>query len=129
MKDGYCYWWLRDTTNRKNDANRAKSIYAEFCPDWTDQQYIEAEILVSGIEYATLMTTDYSVPIETRITGALESIMNIYNVPVDIRKQKINKVLSMNYRNLGRDILKDFKQYVNDTNEQTFEALLGSANK
>ena len=21
-KNGYCYWWLRDTTNRKNDANR-----------------------------------------------------------------------------------------------------------
>lgn len=24
MKDGYCYWWLRDTTNRKNDANRVE---------------------------------------------------------------------------------------------------------
>lgn len=24
LKDGYCYWWLRDTTNRKNDANRVE---------------------------------------------------------------------------------------------------------
>ena len=22
VKGGYCYWWLRDSTNRKNDANR-----------------------------------------------------------------------------------------------------------
>ncbi len=22
MENGYCYWWLRDTTNRKSDANR-----------------------------------------------------------------------------------------------------------
>jgi hypothetical protein len=23
-ENGYCYWWLRDTTNRKSDANRVK---------------------------------------------------------------------------------------------------------
>lgn len=111
---------------RKNDAQRSKSVYTEFCPDWTEQQFIEAEILVSGIEYATLMTTDYSVPIDLRITGALDNIMRIYNVPENIRQQKIQKILAMDYRALGRDILESFKQYVN---EQTFEALLASADK
>ena len=112
---------------RKNDALRSMHIYCEFCPDWTEQQYIEAEILVSGIEYATLMTTDYSVPIQQRITGALDNIMKIYNVPESIRQQKIEKVLSMDYQTLGRNILEQFKQYVNETNENTFENLLNGS--
>ncbi len=111
---------------RKNDAQRAQHIYSEFCPDWNEQKYIEAEILVSGIEYATMMTTDSTVPIEQRITGALDSIMGIYNVPEDIRRQKIDKVFSMDYRALGRKILDQFKQYVNETNEHTFETLLSN---
>ena len=109
---------------RKNDTQRAMHIYKEFCPDWTEQQYIEAEILVSGIEYATLMTTDYSVPIEQRITGALESIMCIFNVPEHIRKQKIENVLAMDFRCLGRTVLANFKHFVEQTNEAFFEDLL-----
>ena len=108
---------------RKNDARRAKHIFHQFCPDWTDQQYAEAEILVSGIEYATLMTTDFSVPIQTRISGALESILRIYNVPENIRKQKIECVLSIDYKDLGTHILQNFKQYVTDTTEQAFDGL------
>ncbi len=109
---------------RRNDTQRAMHIYKEFCPDWTQQQYIEAEILVSGIEYATLMTTDYSVPIELRITGALDSIMQIFNVPEEIRKQKIEKVLSIDFRRLGRTVLANFKHFVEQTNEAFFENLL-----
>lgn len=108
---------------RKNDAARAKTVFAEFCPDWTDEQFTEAEVLVSGIEYATLMTTKTSSPLDTRISGALDAIMKIYNVPEELRKKKISKVLTMDYRSLGRRIFKEFKQYINDENEQAFEEL------
>lgn len=108
---------------RKNDAARAKTVFAEFCPDWTDEQFTEAEVLVSGIEYATLMTTKTSSPLDARISGALDTIMKIYNVPDEIRKKKISKVLTMDYRSLGRRIFKEFKQYINDENEQAFEEL------
>ncbi len=108
---------------RKNDAARAKTVFAEFCPDWTDEQFTEAEVLVSGIEYATLMTTKTSSPLDTRISGALDTIMKIYNVPEELRKKKISKVLTMDYRSLGRRIFKEFKQYINDENEQAFEEL------
>ncbi len=110
---------------RKNDAQRAKLIFHEFCSDWTEQQYIEAEILVSGIEYATLMTTNGSAPLETRITGALNNIMMIYGVPENIREVKIRKVLALDYRALSCRMLKQFKDYVNQTNEDHFEMLLG----
>ena len=109
---------------RQNDTERAKRIFSPYCPDWTDLQYIEAEILVSGVEYATLMTTEDTAPLETRIAGALNNILLIFHVPEETRNQKINKILSLDYRSVGRRILKQFKEFVEQTNERTFEMLL-----
>ena len=95
-----------------NDIARAKEVFAEYCPDWTDEQFREAEILVAGIEHATLNAIDKSVSLETRISGALNTIMMIYNVPEDIRKIKIDKVLAMDYRSIGKRIFNEFKEYV-----------------
>ncbi|MBQ8015856.1 MAG: TetR/AcrR family transcriptional regulator [Clostridia bacterium] len=95
-----------------NDTARAKEVFAEYCSDWTDEQFREAEILVSGIEYATLNAIDESVPLETRISGALNTIMTIYNVPEEIRGLKIEKVLAMDYCSIGKRIFNEFKEYV-----------------
>ena len=95
-----------------NDIARAKEVFAVYCPDWTDEQFREAEILVAGIEHATLNAIDKSVSLETRISGALNTIMMIYNVPEDIRKIKIDKVLAMDYRSIGKRIFNEFKEYV-----------------
>lgn len=100
-----------------NDTARAKEVFAEFCPDWSDEQFREAEILVAGIEYATLNAIDRTVSLETRISGALNAIMMIYNVPEDIRKIKINKVLAIDYRSIGKRIFKEFREYVEKANE------------
>ncbi len=101
-----------------NDTARAKEVFADYCPDWTDEQFREAEILVAGIEHATLNAIDKSVSLETRISGALNTIMTIYNVPEEIRKIKIDKVLAMDYRSLGKRIFKEFKEYVEQMNEE-----------
>ena len=99
-----------------NDTARAKEVFAQYCPDWTDEQFREAEILVAGIEHATLSNIDYTVPLETRILGALNTIMMIYNVPEEIRKIKIDKVLAMDYRSIGKRIFSEFKEYVEKEN-------------
>ena len=109
---------------RTNDTKRSKHIYAEFCPDWTDEQYIEAEILVSGIEYATLMTDPGVLPIEDRLTGALNNMMTIFNVPEEIRKQKIQKVLNTDYQTMAKDKLIEFKEFVAMSTDQILENLL-----
>lgn len=111
---------------RKNDAERAKCVFGEYCPNWEHQNYAEAEILVSGIEYATLMTTGEAASIDIRIEGGLNTILTIYQVPEDIRRTKINKVLAIDYRALGKQVLENFKYYVEETNEQAFEDLLRS---
>lgn len=99
-----------------NDTARAKEVFAQYCPGWTDEQFREAEILVAGIEHATLSNIDYTVPLETRISGALNTIMMIYNVPEEIRKIKIEKVLAMDYRSIGKRIFNEFKEYVEKAN-------------
>lgn len=109
---------------RKSDEERAKIVFAEYCPDWTDEQFREAETLVSGIEYASLMTTADSAPLETRILGALRHILTIYQVPEEIRIIKLEKVKTMDYRRNGKHILEEFINYIEHTNEQALEELL-----
>ena len=109
---------------RKNDTHRAKTVFGKFCPDWNDDDYKAAETLVSGIEYATLMTTPSSATLEKRISSALNTIMMLYNVPEDLRKMKIEKVLSMDYRKIGKRIFKEFRQYIEEVNENAFEELM-----
>ena len=109
---------------RANDVEKMKRVFGAFCPDWTDEQFIEAEAIVSGIEYATLMTTKHSAPLPTRIKGALNAIMKIFNVPEELRSAKMQKVLAMDYAAIGRRVFADFKQYVSQTNEKAIEDLL-----
>lgn len=109
---------------RKNDAKRAKEVFGSYRPDWTDEQFAEAEILVSGIEYATLMTAGDPVPLETRIAGALNNILGIYGVPEETRQIKLQKVFTMDYITLGKRVLDDFKQYVTVANDEAFQTLI-----
>ncbi len=114
---------------RENDAERSKEVYKEYCKGWTNQQFAEAEVLVSGIEYATLMSLDEGIPLETRIAEALDKILIIYGVPEDLRKTKIQKALSYDYKHIGERIFKEFKEYVDKTNEETFEQMLQNAKR
>ena len=109
---------------RRNDKQRAKAVFKEYCPDWTDAYFEEAETLVSGIEYATLLTTSDSAPLDMRVAGALRTILSVYNVPKAVRDQKIRKVLSMDYDALGLDTLRKFREYVDVTTEQALLNLL-----
>lgn len=109
---------------RKNDKERAKEIFKEYCTGWTDEYFEEAETLVSGIEYATIFTTSESAPLEVRVGGALKTILSIYNVPKEVRDQKVHKALSMDYKSLGLDTLKKFRKYVDKSTEQALFDLL-----
>lgn len=109
---------------RRNDKEKAKAVFGEYCPDWTDEDFAEAESLVSGVEYATFFTTSDSPPLEVRVRGALKTILSIYNVPKEILEQKIEKAISMDYKTLGLDTLKKFRKYVDKTTEQAIVDLL-----
>lgn len=111
---------------RKNDKVRSKEIFQQYCSDWTDEYFIEAENLVSGIEYAVIFTTLDSPSLEVRVGGALKMILSIYNVPKEIQEEKIKKVLSMDYQKIGINTLKKFRKYVDQTTQQALIDLLKS---
>ena len=79
---------------------------------------------MSGIEYATIMTTESSGSLEERIRGGLDGMMRIYHVPPELRELKLQKVLSMDYRAIGHNILGEFIAYIEEVNEHAFEELL-----
>lgn len=114
---------------QKNDMKRAKQVFGSYRPDWTDEQFAEAEMLVSGIELTTLRTNSLSPSLELRITGALDTILTTYGVPEETRKLKIEKVLAMDYRKISRRVLSGFKDFVDKTNEQAFEDLFRRGRK
>lgn len=111
-----------------NDTARAKNVFAEYCGGWSDEQFDEAEILVAGIEYATYMASDSAVPLATRIAGALNQIMTIYNVPEDIRETQIRKALETDYVLLGKRVIRGFVEHIEKTNEQAYEEIMAVGN-
>ena len=102
---------------RDNDTDKTRDVFEAYRPEWTDEKWIGAENLVSGIEYATIMTREERTPLPLQIEGGLDAIMTLYGVPEETRRKTIREVLEMDYRALGRRILKEFKAYIEKTNE------------
>ncbi len=109
---------------RKNDTERAKQVFGEYCTEWSEADFSDAEALVSGIEYATLMTTSTSAPLEPRIRSALELILSIYHVPPALRASQIEQALSTDYPSLGLRVFEEFKDFVDRETEQALYNLL-----
>lgn len=109
---------------RKNDTEKIRLVFKEYIEEWSDEQITETEALISGIEYATLMRTEHSASVEYRIKGALGTVMSLFGVPEQVRQIKIAKVLSMDYRAIGRRVYEEFKEYVTRTNEQALDEVL-----
>ena len=110
---------------RENDTEKTKKIFGSFRPEWTDEDWRATENIVSGIEYATIMTCEDDTPLAKQIEKALDSILMLYGVPEELRRQKIEKVLAMDYRGIGKRILNGFKEYIDKVNEEN----LKNANK
>ena len=71
-----------------------------------------------------MMTAHDPVSLETRISGALNNILGIYGIPEEIRQTKIKKVFAKDCRSLGKRVLGEFREYVEQANEQAFLSLL-----
>ena len=106
---------------RENDTEKTKEGFGQFRPDWTDAQWEATENIVSGIEYATIMTREKDIPLPMQIEWTLNAIMLLYGVPEELRRMKIEKVLQMDYRALGQRILSEFKEYIEKVNEENLK--------
>jgi hypothetical protein len=109
---------------QENDYHRAKAVFSKYNPWWTDDDYRAAETVVSGIEYTILNSNSKSASLEKRISTALDTILKLYNVPEEIRKSKIEKVLHMDYVNIGKRIFKEFQDFIESENRSELKKLL-----
>lgn len=98
---------------RENDTQRAMRVFGEFCPDWTELDFIQAENVVSGIEYAMYRTENTkALSFEQRMTSGMDSIMKIYDVPTEVRQSIIAEVMTADYHNKGSHVFEEFCGYV-----------------
>ena len=107
---------------RANDAEKTRVVFLPFHPEWTEQEWIATENIVSGIEYATIMTHETETPLEVQIEKTLDTILYLFGVPEETRRMKIEKVLAMDYRNLGHRLLLGFPEHVAKVTEEGAKA-------
>ena len=107
---------------RENDTEKAKRVFGDYCKEWEENDFIITEDIVSGIEYSMFATEhETKIPLDDRLTGIFDVILQSYHVPEYIRKETIKKVLSMDYRELGKRILNEFREYVEEVHQKELE--------
>ncbi len=109
---------------RKSDTRRAKEVFGGCCPDWTDQQFEEAEVLASGIAYATLAKTEGCPPIEVRVAGAVQAVLGIYGFSKEERLAVTERVMAADRRALALKMLTEFRAFIDHCNEKELERLI-----
>jgi len=100
---------------RHNHVERAKKILVKECAGRTDEEFHQAELLVMGLQYAAIIPTDADIPLKTRLAGALNQILSIYNVDEETRKREIETVLSKDCRGISKRVLSAFTEYIEKT--------------
>ena len=111
---------------RKNDIPKIKQVFAAYTSDWDEDRFFNVGTIISGIEYATFMHTEHMASIEDRIKWALDTILMLFGIPEELRNAKIQKVLSMNYLQIGREVYEKFKQYVAETSGSVLDDAIGN---
>lgn len=100
---------------REYDTKRAKNTFGKYCTSWSDTDYVLAENVASGIEYAMLMTENTeSVTFEQRVKSSLDAIMKLYDVPEADRRRLITEVIAMDYRSQGSHVFEEFCCFVGE---------------
>ncbi len=107
---------------RKNDTKRAMRVFGEYCPQWTEIDFIKAENIVSGIEYSMYITENTErITFEQRVSSSIDAIMKIYEVPKEVRENVVNSILSSDYYARGSKIFEKFCKYVEDKGMRALE--------
>lgn len=98
---------------RESDTKRAMQIFGKYCPDWEETDFIQTENVVSGIEYAMFMPENtQKLSFEQRVSGSLDAIMKVYEIPKDIRDGTIAEIMALDYSSMGNCVFDEFCNYI-----------------
>lgn len=108
---------------RQHDTQKARRVFGEFCPSFSEEDFADMENLVSGIEYGMLSTpSEDAAALDRKVSRALDSILLLYRVPKALREEKIAKVMASNYRENSLTLLHNFVNFVEAINAKALEA-------
>lgn len=98
---------------RKSDVGRAKEVFGKYHSGWTEEDYIQTENVISGIEFSLFMTGNTEkISFEQRVISSLDAIMKVYEIPKNIRESAIAEVMSLDYCSMGGKLFERFCSYV-----------------
>ena len=90
-------------------AEKNYNLFRERLPGWTEHDFKEIEEVASGIELAALKSVcDRSFTLEKKISLFLNSLMMLYQVPEAERKAVIEKVISLDYEQIAKEMFDKF---------------------
>ena len=102
---------------RKKGTQKARIVFGDFCKGFSEEDWIATEAVVCGIEYGAITVSEKNTELRLVAERALNSIMILYGVPEHLREQRISRALSLDYKDLGRRILFEFREYIDKLNE------------
>ncbi len=114
---------------RKNHVERSKIIFAKECEGWTDQDFEQAELMVMGLQYATVAVNDADIPLKVKISGALDRVLDIYQVDEETRKREIDKVMNLDYQSMSKQVIEAFITFVNRTSNEALDEMKKTVRK
>ena len=102
---------------KKADRNNQKKItktilyLKTFFPNGPKMISETRKWLASGIEFSALKTfCSKNFTIDQKVSLILDSIMMLYEVPKEKRREVVEKILLMNYEEIARDMFERFVQ-------------------
>lgn len=114
---------------RGNHVKRAKQVFAKECEGWTDQEFEQAELMVMGLQYSTVVANDADIPLKEKISGALDQVLYIYRVDESTRKREIDKVINLDYQGMSKQVIEAFITFVNRTSNEALDEMKKTVRK
>ncbi len=108
---------------RGNHVKRSKVIFAKECEGWTDQDFEKAELMVMGLQYATVAANDANIPLKEKISEALDKVLYIFQVDEQTRKREIDKVMHLDYQGMSKQVIDSFIAFVNKTSNDALNEM------
>ena len=100
---------------RKYDTERAKIIFGAYCRRWIHNDYVLAENVASGIEYAMIMSKNAEgISFEKRVASSLDAIMKLYEVSEEDRRRLLEQVMKKDYRSKSSHVFEEFVVFVEE---------------
>jgi len=104
----------------KNWASKEHcNLFKDRLSEWSETDFAEKEHIASGIELAAFYAPcDRFFTLEKKISLVLDSLMLLYNVSNEERKQTIEKILKLDCVKIGKEMFEKFVSKLDNTEEQ-----------